>query len=94
LVPGQRSTELVGKVTDRLGNRVPNGVGPVSGQCRTVLGSRVVAVIFHTRQVQQQREPGGRFDERADRGAVESEDEVALPVTRNGAVIGFGRGVR
>jgi hypothetical protein len=45
---------------------------------------------WHTRQVQQHREPRGPFDEGADGGAVEAEDEVALPVTWYGPVIGFG----
>ena len=41
-----------------------------------------VAVAVHARQVQQHREPGGALDERADRGAVEPDDQVAFPVAR------------
>jgi hypothetical protein len=40
--------------------------------------------------VQQQREAGGPFDKGADSGALEAEDEVALPMTGYGPVFGFG----
>jgi hypothetical protein len=49
----------------------------MAGQGRTVLGSRFVAVTFHTGKVQQQGESGGPFNECADRGAPESEDEIS-----------------
>ena len=48
------------------------------------------AVLLHTRQVQQHGEAGGPFDKRADSGAVEADDEVALPVAGDGPVVGFG----
>ena len=35
-------------------------------------------------------QPGGPFDERADGGAVEADDEIALPVAGDGPVVGFG----
>jgi hypothetical protein len=41
--------------------------------------------------VNQHREPGRAIDQRADRGALESDDEVAFPVPRHGTVVGFGR---
>ena len=40
--------------------------------------------------MQQHGEPGGPFDEGADGGAVETEDEVALPLAGNSPVVGFG----
>jgi hypothetical protein len=41
--------------------------------------------------VQQYREARGSFDKRADGGAIETEDEITLPVTGDGAVASFGR---
>jgi hypothetical protein len=41
--------------------------------------------------VQQHREPGGALDERADRGLVEPDDQVAFPVARYSPVVDFGR---
>jgi hypothetical protein len=46
-------------------------------------------VALHARQVQQHREAGGPLDERPDRGAVETDDEVAFPVTRHCPVGNF-----
>jgi hypothetical protein len=40
--------------------------------------------------VQQHSEPGGPFYEGADGGAIETKNEVALPVTWYRPVIGFG----
>src|SRR6266542_4588730 len=61
----------------------------MAGQRGPVLGPGS-AVAVHARQVQQHREPGGALDQGADRGTVQSEDEVALPVPRHGAVVGLG----
>ena len=38
-------------------------------------------------QVEQHRESGGTFDQCADCGAAKSDDEVALPVSRNRSVL-------
>jgi hypothetical protein len=38
----------------------------------------------------QHREAGGAFHQRADRGALETDDEVSLPVPRNRTVLSFG----
>jgi len=46
-------------------------------------------MLWHARQVQEHREAGGPFDESADGRAVETENEVALPVTWYSPVIGF-----
>ena len=40
--------------------------------------------------MQDHGESGGPFDEGADGGAVEADDEVALPVAGYGPVVGFG----
>ena len=47
-------------------------------------------MLWHARQMQEHREAGGPFDEGADGGAVATQDEVALPMTWYGTVIGFG----
>jgi hypothetical protein len=47
-------------------------------------------MLCHARQVQQQREARSPFDEGADSGALEAEDEVALPMTGHGPIVGFG----
>jgi hypothetical protein len=90
LIPGQRLAELLGQRRDRRGDGVPDGLGAMAGQRRAVVDPDPVAVSFHARQVQQHREPGGALDQGADRGAAQSEDEVALPVPRHGAVVGLG----
>jgi len=38
----------------------------------------------------QQRVPAGALDERADRGAVQPDDQVALPMAGHGPVVGLG----
>src|SRR5438445_1784423 len=62
----------------------------MAGERGTVLDSRR-AVAGHRRQVQQHREPAAALDERADRGAAEADDEVALPVPGHRAVLSLGR---
>ena len=39
--------------------------------------------------MQQHGEPGGPFDEGADGGAVQADDEVTLPMAGDGPVVGF-----
>lgn len=46
---------------------------------------------LHRRQVQQHREPCRALHQRVDRGTTQPEDEIALPVTRHGPVLGFHR---
>jgi hypothetical protein len=40
--------------------------------------------------MQEHGKPRGSLDERADRRAVESKDQVALPVARHGAILDLG----
>ena len=40
--------------------------------------------------MKQHRKPRGALHQRPDRGAVRAEDEVALPVARNRAIVGLG----
>ena len=41
----------------------------------------------HRWQVQQHGEAGGAFDQGADRGAVQADDEVPCPVSRNSPIL-------
>ena len=38
----------------------------------------------------EHREPGRAFDQRADRGTLQTDDQVAFPVSGDGAVVGLG----
>ena len=90
LVPGQRSAQLLGQRRDRVARSRRGRPRRRDRRARAVLCTRLVAVAVHARQVQQHREPGGALDERADRGAVEPDDEVAFPVAGHGPVVGLG----
>jgi hypothetical protein len=48
------------------------------------------AVALHRRQVQQHNDTAGALDQRADRRAVEAEDQIALPVAGHRAIGGLG----
>ena len=72
------------------GERVADGFGAVAGERGPVLDPGLDAVAVHAGQVQQHREPGRALDERADRGAVRADDQVAFPVARDGPVLGLG----
>src|SRR5207302_3012416 len=89
LVPGQGSPQLVGQGRDGGSDRVSHSLRAVPSKRRTILGPGA-AVVFHARQVEQHGEPGSPFDKGADGGAIEANDEVALPVAGYGPVVGFG----
>jgi hypothetical protein len=55
----------------------------VPGQRGAVVGPGA-AVAVHAGQVQQHGEPCGPLDQRADRGAVQAEDQVAFRKTERG----------
>ena len=54
-----------------------------------VLHRRYLAVTFHSWQVNQQDRAALAFNDRADRGPSGTDDQVALPMPRNGAVCSF-----
>ena len=54
------------------------------------MDSGLVAVPFHAREVQQDREPSGALNEGADRGALEPQDQIAFPVSRHSSVLCLG----
>jgi len=91
------STDLLGvelggalKNVIAIASGVSDGLGAAAGQGRAVLDAGLNTVAFHTRQVQQHREPGGSFDQRADRGPVQADDQVAFPVAGHRAVVSIG----
>jgi hypothetical protein len=93
LVPGQGYPQLFGQGGDGGGDRVSDRLGAVPGERRTVVGPGA-AVVWHARQVQQHGEAGGPFDQSAVGGALKANNEVALPVPRDGPVgTVAGRGV-
>jgi len=82
----QRNAELEREV-EAIASLTASAPWPASGGPFLALGLPWSAM----RQVQKHGEPGGPFDESADGGAVEANDEVALPVAGYGPVVGFGR---
>ena len=90
LVPRERSAQLLGQRHDRFGNGVANCFCTVTGKRGSVLDAGFGAVALHRRKAQQHGEPGGALDEGADCRAIQTDDEVALPVAGNGTIIGFG----
>ena len=91
LVPGQRSSQLLGQGGDRARDRLAYRLGSMAGERGAVLARGPLAVARHARQVQQHREARGALDERADRRAAEPEDEVPFPVARHRPVGGLRR---
>ena len=91
LVPRQRAAQIFRQRRDRSGNRVTDGFRSVPGECGTVLDPKPFGVSAHARQMQQHREARRALDQGADRGAVQPEDQITLPMPGNRAVLGFGR---
>ena len=89
LVPGQRAAQVLGQRAELGGDRVADGLGARPGDGRPVLDARAVAA-GQRRQVQQHGEAAGALDQGADRRAVDADDQVALPVARDGAIGGLG----
>jgi hypothetical protein len=90
LVPGQGAAELLGQAADRLGDGVTDGLRSMAGEGRTVLDAGFAAVAIHAGQVQERGEPRRPLDEGPDRRAVETKDEIALPMAGNGSVGSLG----
>lgn len=76
--PGSRSTNAAAARADRRSRRGPPW--RVAGRRRPDLDSRDAA-IAGGRERQQHREATGPLDQRADRRAVQPEDQIAFPVT-------------
>ncbi len=58
----------------------------MSGECGSVLHARLVAMVGHTRQMQQQSEARLALDQGANRGTAEAHDEIPLPMAWHGAI--------
>ena len=90
LIPGQRSTKMTWQVHDAACDGVAHRLGAVSGEGRSVLLSRVRPMPGHGWKMKEHREARRSLDQRADRRAVQAQDQVALPVARDSPVIGLG----
>ena len=62
----------------------------VAGESGPVFDPLPFAVAWHGWKVQQHREPGGALNQGSDRGTVESDDQVAFPVSWHCPVVGLG----
>src|SRR5215208_3290332 len=51
LIPGQRPSQLLRQGDDRAGDGVANRLGPMSGECGSVLDASLLAVTCHARQM-------------------------------------------
>ena len=91
LVPGQRTAQLMWQGGDRLGDRVSDGLGAMTGKRGPVLDPLLLAVAWHAGKMQQHREPRRALNKRPDRGTLQSEDQVAFPVSWHCPVVGLGR---
>ncbi|GHG99804.1 hypothetical protein GCM10010961_35950 [Pseudodonghicola xiamenensis] len=81
------------QAADRLCDGIPDGLGAVAGKGWPILDRLGRPVPLHARQVQEHGEAGRAFDQRADRRAAETENEVAFPMTRNGPITDLRRAV-
>src|ERR1700749_3713711 len=86
LIPGQRSTQLLRQGDNGFCNGVAHRLGAMSSERGSVLHASLVAMVHHAWQVQQQCEARHSFNQGADRGTANTQDEVAFPVARNGPI--------
>ena len=81
----------MGQGGDRLCDRVSDCLGAVTGKRGSVVDPLLFSVAWHGWKVQQHREPRGALNQRPDRGTVQSQDQVAFPVSWHCPVVGLGR---
>ncbi len=91
LIPSERPTQFLGQAGDGACDRVAHRLGTVSRKRRPVLDAWPGTMTLHAREVQQHREACRALDQRADRRAADTHDQVAFPGPRHRSVIGFGR---
>jgi hypothetical protein len=91
LIPGQRPAQLLRQGDDRARDRVAHRLGAVSGERGAVLHANLKAMADHARQVQQQGKARRALHQGADRGTLQTHDQVTFPVARHGAIGGFRR---
>jgi hypothetical protein len=86
LVPGQRSSQLLGQGHDCPGDSITSRFGPVTGECRAILDAQATTVACHARQMEQKREACRAFNESTDCRTSQSQDEISLAVTGHSSV--------
>jgi len=89
LVPGQRSSQLLGQGGDGARNCVAYSFGSMAGERRTILHAGFLTVTYHSRQVQQHGEPRRALDKCSDSGAAKTQNEIAFPMPRHCTVGDF-----
>ncbi len=89
-VPSQGSAELLWEGGHLGGERVLHRDRSITGERRPVLDGVLVSIALFSRQMDQQGEPRGPLDQRADRRAFQPDDEVAFPVPGDGTIVGLG----
>ncbi len=83
-IPGQRPAQFLGESSDRLRQSACHRESAVAGQRRSVLGARDQPVAVFTREVDQHREPAAAFDQRADRRALQPDEQISFRKTEAG----------
>ena len=78
-----------GKCRHRCGKPVLHRDGAVASQSGTVLLARLLAVAGLSWKMDEHREPCRPLDQRSDRGALQTNNEVAFPVAENRSVFDF-----
>src|ERR1700689_2225960 len=91
LVPGQRTSELLGQREHRARNDVAHRFGAVPRESWPVLLTRCRSMSLHRWQVEQHREACRPFNKGTDRGAIEADDQIPFPVSRYRAIFYLGR---
>src|SRR5262245_815748 len=80
---------MLGQINDRSHDRVSDRFGAVTCKSRPILLASLTSVTRHSGQMEQERKSRRAFHQSADRRAAEPQDEVAFPMTRDGARISF-----
>gem|GEM_PF-2975385 len=86
LVPSQRASQVSRQAPDRPGDGIPDCLGAVTGEGRSVFDGFTRPVPFHARQMQEHGEAGRAFDQSSDRRTSKAENEVTLPMARHNPV--------
>src|SRR5215203_911398 len=91
LIPGQRSSQLLGQGGDRARDCLANSFGSMACERRTILYLGFPTVTCHARQVQQHGEPSRALDQRSDGRAAKTQNEITLPMSGHRTVGDFYR---
>jgi len=90
LIPSQRPSELLGKISDGQGNRIPHSLGPVACEGTSVLWGGFLPTVRHWGEVEKKGEARRSFHKRPNRRLPESDDEVAFPMAWDGPILHLG----